>query len=67
LHKQPSSLRRQFLTAWEQGREFSIDSVDDNDAYIEAKNHWNAIAASLPQDIQQTIYREVRCFILPAG
>jgi hypothetical protein len=66
LHEQPSSLRCQFLSDWEQGRDFSIDDVEENDAFIEAKHHWNVVAANLPQDIQQTIYREVRCFILPA-
>ena len=66
LHEQPSSLRCQFLSDWEQGRDFAIDDVEENDAFTEAKHHWNAVAANLPQDIQQTIYREVRCFILPA-
>lgn len=66
LHEQPSSLRCQFLSDWEQGRDFSIDDIEDNYATNEAKNRWNVVAANLPQDIQQTIYREVRCFILPA-
>jgi hypothetical protein len=66
LHEQPSSLRCQFLSDWEQGRDFAIDDVEENDAFIEAKHHWNAVAANLPLGIQQTIYREVRCFILPA-
>jgi hypothetical protein len=66
LHEQPSSVRCQFLHDWEQGREFSIKSVDDNGVYLDAKNYWNEIAPALPEDIQQTIYREVRCFILPA-
>jgi hypothetical protein len=66
LHEQPSSLRCQFLSNWEHGREFSIDSVGDNDACTAAKNHWEAIAPALPPDIQLTTYREVRCFILPA-
>ena len=66
LHEQPSSLRCQFLSDWEQRHDFAIDDVEENDAFTEAKHHWNAVAANLPQDIQQTIYREVRCFILPA-
>ena len=66
LHEQPSSLRCQFLNDWEQGRKFSLDSVNADTDSIAAINHWNAIVPALPQSIQQTIYREVRCFILPA-
>jgi len=66
LHEQPSSLRCQFLSDWEHGREFSIDSAGNDHACTAAKNHWEAIAPALPPDIQLTTYREVRCFILPA-
>lgn len=76
LHEQPSIIRSHFLKDWEHGEDFSLSTAErstSSDAYRgdhsvldQCFDLWRVISVAIPGDSMLRVYREVRCFILPA-
>jgi hypothetical protein len=76
LHEQPSIIRSHFLKDWEHGEDFSLSTAErstssdackgDHSLLDQCFDLWRVISVAIPGDSMLRVYREVRCFILPA-